>query len=97
MNKIARLDHDSGKITEWDIPTRDSGPYDIVVDPRGKIWFDEFTSNKVVRFDPATGQFTEYALPGTDSQVRKMSVDPTGGIWLAEYTNSRIIRVIEKR
>src|SRR2546426_7170402 len=27
-----------------EVPTPDSGPYDIVVDLRGKIWFDEFTA-----------------------------------------------------
>jgi len=71
----------------------DSGlrPYDIVVDLRGKIWFDEFTANKIVRFDPP---LTNYGvpLPGLDSQVRKMAVDQTGAVWLSEYKNSRMVR-----
>ena len=97
VNKIARLDHDTGKITEWSVPTPNSGPYDIVVDRRGMIWFDEFTANKVVHFDPTTAQFTEYPLPGQDSQVRKITMDQNGAIWLSEYKNSRMVRLVERR
>ncbi|HEX9192319.1 MAG TPA: lyase, partial [Burkholderiales bacterium] len=86
-----------GAIREWEIPTPDSGPYDIAVDHRGKIWFDEFTANKIVRFDPATAKFSEFPLPGVDSQVRKMAVDQAGAVWLSEYKNSRMVRVVERR
>ncbi len=96
-SKLGRLDHDTGKITEWDIPTVNSGPYEVAVDPRGIVWISEFAANKLGRFDPTTEEFTEYVLPGRNSQVRKMTVDPKGDIWLADYNNSAITRVVEKR
>ena len=45
-------------IKEWEIPTPNSAPHDIVVDERNKtVWFTEIGANKIGKFDPPTEQF----------------------------------------
>src|SRR5262249_81161 len=43
-NKIARITP-KGEITEFPIPTADSGPYIPVFDKSGKVWFCESTAD----------------------------------------------------
>lgn len=38
-------------IIEWDIPTSDSSPHDIVVGNDGTVWFTEIATNKIGKFD----------------------------------------------
>jgi streptogramin lyase len=38
-------------IIEWDIPTSDSSPHDIVVVNDGTVWFTEIVTNKIGKFD----------------------------------------------
>ena len=46
-NKIGRLTPATNTITEWNIPTDDSGPYSINFDAiSGNIYFTEYASNK---------------------------------------------------
>jgi streptogramin lyase len=55
----------TANIQEYSIPTPDSGPTDIVVDPSGNVWFTERNGNKIGKLSLA-GIFTEY--PVTFSQ-----------------------------
>ena len=52
-------------IKEWDVPTPNSVPYDIISAQSG-VWFTEEFGNAIARFDPRTLGFREYHLrPGT--------------------------------
>jgi virginiamycin B lyase len=60
-NKIGRITP-KGEITEFPIPTPDSGPYQPAFDRTGKVWFCESTANKIGRLDPTTGKVDEFPL-----------------------------------
>jgi virginiamycin B lyase len=63
--QIGKVDANTGKVTKWTVPTPDSRPRRIDIDPQGNIWFAEFQGGKIGRFDPRTEKFTEWALPGS--------------------------------
>jgi hypothetical protein len=41
-----------GTITECDLPTANSYPYEITAGPDGNIWFAEAGANKIGRITP---------------------------------------------
>jgi virginiamycin B lyase len=55
-----------GMITEFTIPTADSGPFGITAGPDGNLWFAEFVGNKIGRITTA-GVITEFTIPTADS------------------------------
>ena len=48
-----RSHHAAGVITEFPIPTPDSGPRALAAGPDGNIWFSEFNASKIGRITPA--------------------------------------------
>ena len=78
-------------IKEWEVPTPNSAPYDIVVDERNKIvWFTEISTNKIGKFDPATEQFQEFDIPTPSSRPHGLVVDESGNVWFTEMAGSKI-------
>jgi len=57
-------DNATSALTEWTIPTPDSQPAGLALDPSGKCcWFVESSGNKVAHLDPLTDTFQEWAIP----------------------------------
>jgi streptogramin lyase len=55
-------------LTEWAVPTANSGPVNIILDPSGNCcWFVETFSNKIAHFDPTTNAFQEWVIPTANS------------------------------
>src|SRR5919108_5451007 len=78
-------------IKEWEIPTSNSTPHDIVVDERnGIVWFTEINANKIGKFDPTTEQFQEFDVPTPSSRPHGLVVDENGNIWFTEMAGSKI-------
>ena len=78
-------------IKEWEVPTPNSAPHDIVVDERNKIvWFTEISTNKIGKFDPATEQFQEFDIPTPSSRPHGLVVDESGNVWFTEMAGSKI-------
>lgn len=91
--KLVRVDHKTGKMTFFDPPTKDSGAYIAVPDPRTKvIWLTEQTADKIARFDPETQTWTEFSLPIIESDARRIELDPTNPnrIWWAGDTSTHL-------
>ena len=90
-NVIGRLDIETGKITEYGVPTQDAHPYGIVSADDGGLWFCELSGGKLGRIDPASGTITEYTpterawnLGGLSlCEVRSISPIPAAGAWAA--------------
>ena len=56
-------------LTEWVVPTANSGPINIILDPSGNCcWFVESIANKIGHFDPASNSFQEWLIPTAGSQ-----------------------------
>ena len=96
LNKLARLDPSTGKLTEWTPP---NGNYNIMataVDASGNIWFTEQASNYIGRFDPKTETFKTYPLAQTNGHnagPQDLQFDSTGNLWFTELTGGRIGRL----
>ncbi|MFH0849108.1 MAG: CFI-box-CTERM domain-containing protein [archaeon] len=82
-NRIGVLNLTDGKVVEWQIPTANSGPMNLALDPyNGSIWFTEYSGNKIGRLysignphTPGAWKFVEYPLPFTDSYPTDIAVD----------------------
>jgi streptogramin lyase len=87
-NKIGRITP-LGSITEFPVPTTDSGPYGIAAGADGNLWFTESRAGKIGRITPG-GTITEFSLsPGRVPWA--MTAGPDGNVW---YTDAaRIGRV----
>ena len=58
----------SATLTEWTVPTANSGPVNIILDPSGNCcWFAESFANNVAHFDPSSNTFQEWAIPSSNS------------------------------
>jgi streptogramin lyase/mono/diheme cytochrome c family protein len=76
---LAKVEYRSGRITEFNIPAKNSRSYAIAVDTkRNFIWFDETDAGKLGRFDPAHQTFAEFPLPSAEiGYIIRLVVDPT--------------------
>jgi len=77
-------------INEWEIPTPDSAPHDVVVGKNGLVWFTEIATNKIGQFDPKTEQFKEYQIPTPSSRPHGLAVDDDGNVWFTEVGAGKI-------
>ena len=51
-------------LTEYDLPRgSDSQPHDVVSDPDGMIWYQDFGQDFIGRLNPATGEIKEWSVP----------------------------------
>ncbi len=95
--KVARFDPSTKTFKEYDAPGGPrSGPYSIVVDSTGHVWFNQFDGklNDLVELDPATGRMTSYKIPTGPALVRKLSVDASNTVWYANNGQGKIGKVI---
>lgn len=78
------------KIKEWDVPTPNSFPHEIIVDNNGIVWFAEKEGNNIGKFDPQTEEFTEYKIPTQSSKTPGVEADDSGNIWFTERKGHKI-------
>ena len=83
-NKIARIDPDTMKITEYLLPHNDSRPRRIAITKDDVLWYSDYSRGFIGRFDPATGKASEWASPGgPKSQPYAIRV-VNGIVWYSE-------------
>src|SRR5919204_4213922 len=86
----AKAEDDEITVKEWQVPTPNSAPHDIVVDSSGIVWFTEINTNKIGKFDPKTEQFSEFDIPTPSSRPHGLVADDNGNIWFTESGASKI-------
>jgi virginiamycin B lyase len=72
-------------ITEFAIPTPDSGPRALAAGPDGNIWFSEFNTSKIGRITPK-GEITEFELPRPNSGPGDITAGADGNMWFVELS-----------
>jgi len=82
-------------IYEWEIPTSNSGPYDIAVNSSHSwdtfnVWFTECNANKIGMFEPSTETFAEWEIPTPSSGPMGIAIDANGNIWFTEFKANKI-------
>jgi len=73
-NGIARLNAITNELTEWPIPTQNSGPAWTMVDKNDNVWFLEYFGNKIACLNPFTNEITEWPIPTADSRPQGLYV-----------------------
>src|SRR2546426_413556 len=80
-------------ITEYSVPTSDSGPIAITLGVNQTLWFSEINRDKIGVLAQPNYVLTEYALPTTGSGPAEMSIQPgTSYLWITEQYTGRIAR-----
>jgi virginiamycin B lyase len=86
-HKLAVLDPQTGKITEY-TPPQGAGTHTLREDSKGNIW----TSGNITKFDIQTKQFTVYNTPS----VYDMAVDHEDNAWGGAGPKGGLVRVDNK-
>ncbi|MFO0888589.1 MAG: hypothetical protein U0790_05505 [Isosphaeraceae bacterium] len=74
----------SPTVTEFPVPTANSGLWDIETGPDGNLWFTEAGANKIGMIDPTTHAISELATPTANSFPRMITVGSDGNLWFTE-------------
>jgi virginiamycin B lyase len=72
--------------------SRGSRPYGIVLDARGRPWFNLFGTSKLGTIDPATMQLTEIDLPTREARSRRIAMTSDGKVWYVDYAGGYLGR-----
>lgn len=88
QNTIERISG-SGAISDYAIPTPNSGAASITESVDGALWFTEPNANKIGRLDP-TGHFSEFTLPTKNADPVAIAADP-----VSEQCSANVVWVLE--
>src|SRR5215470_19337751 len=84
-----------GQVTAIDIPTRNAGLSDVVVDRSGAVWLLEMRANQIARL--ADGRFTEFTIPTQSAGLTAVAAAPDGGVWFTEISAGKLGRLRDGR
>ena len=98
-NTISYRDPESGKITEFPIPSPWGVPSNAVGDPVRKIgWAVPDYIDRVLKADLSSGQVTEYPLPSSGKEIRNIDIETSANppaVWFVNQRRGRIVRFQE--
>ena len=73
-----------GIITEYQIPTSNSGPEAILSAPNNMFWFTEFSAGKIGELLGQNGTIREFKLNATGATPDSLAMDSQGRIWFSD-------------
>jgi streptogramin lyase len=94
-NRLGMFDPKTEKVTEWEMPTPWTRPYDAQYDDKGYAWTAGMDNDLAVRLNVQTGEFVEYLVPH-ETNVRHVEVLKTGpfsSMWLPDQHGGTITRI----
>jgi len=83
-------------VTQFVLPTSNSGPMDVAAGPGGTLWVTEYNANKVARLSlTGTGgvSIQEFWVPTSASQPSRIAAGPDGNMWFTEYNALEVSRI----
>jgi streptogramin lyase len=78
----------TGTITEFPIPSAESGAAGIAPGPDGNVWFTEYEADKIGRVTP-TGTVTEFPVPTAEGGPTAIVTGPDGNLWFTEHGSGK--------
>jgi virginiamycin B lyase len=81
---VGRFEMASGKFRLWKTGER-TNPYGIVLDSKGRPWFDLFGTNKIGTIDPQTLELKTYVIPNDSARPRRIAVTSNDQIYWGDY------------
>lgn len=82
--EVAGQTGSSGVITEYQIPTSNSGPEAIIAAPNQVFWFTEFNSGKIGEVFGQNGTIHDFKANATGVQPASLGLDKQGRIWFSD-------------
>jgi virginiamycin B lyase len=91
---LGRLDPASGKVTQFETPSRGGGPHTLVISHDGVIWFTLQSGDKIGRLDTKSpGPITEYKTSGGPYGI---TLDKSGTVWFCRMSDDKLGRLDPK-
>jgi virginiamycin B lyase len=81
---VGRFDPATGKFRLWKTGAG-TRPYGVVIDSKGRPWFDLFGTNKIATIDPQTFELKEYDLPSEGARPRRIAITSRDQIYWGDY------------
>lgn len=82
---VGRFDPATGRFRLWKTGAG-TRPYGIVLDSKGRPWFDLFGTNKLATIDPASFELRTYELPAANARPRRIAITSGDQIYWGDYT-----------
>jgi virginiamycin B lyase len=82
---VGRFELATGTFRLWKTGPR-TNPYGIVLDSKGRPWFDLFGTNKIGTIDPKTLELKEFTIPNDSARPRRIAVTSDDKIYWGDYT-----------
>jgi len=84
----------NANLTEWTLPTANSVPLGLSLDPSGHCcWFVEYSGNKVGHLDPSTNTFQEWIIPTAGANPLGIATTTISGslaLWGTEFAKDKV-------
>lgn len=96
VNKLVRLDSNTGSLLICSPPNGKYGIMQTVVDGQGSVWYTEQNAGYIGKFVPSTQTFSTYPLApvkGHSAGPQDLAFDPSGKLWFTEVSGNRIGRL----
>jgi peptide/nickel transport system substrate-binding protein len=94
VTSIASQPQSDATLTEWTIPTINSGPWALTLDPSGHCcWFLEYYGDKIAHFDPSNNTFQEWTIPTPQANPYALTttiIDGSLVLWGTEFGADKI-------
>ena len=82
---VGRFDPATGKFRLWKTGD-ETRPYGIVIDSKGRPWFDLFGTNKIGTIDPQSFELKQYELPDAKAHPRRIAITSRDQLYWGDYT-----------
>ena len=92
---IGEIEAKTGKVTWFDLPTKNARARRMNIDDQDRIWVTEYRGNKVAMFNTKTHEVKEYPAPPYTFPYRA-AVDKNGDIWTGGMHTDRAVRINPK-
>jgi virginiamycin B lyase len=81
---VGRFDPGSGRFRLWKTGAG-TRPYGIVIDSKGRPWFDLFGTNKIATIDPRTEELREYVIAHERARPRRIALTSDDQVYWGDY------------
>jgi streptogramin lyase len=93
---IGRIDAKTKEVSLYEIPSANSRPRRIEMDPQDRLLVAEYGNNRIAVFDTKTEKFTEWEMPTKWTWPYYVTQDKNGELWTGGMNTDRVVRVNQK-
>ena len=91
-NVLIKYNQNSGMFEEYAIPTESGGPFALLLDDDGNLWFTESQAGKIGVLDTKTAEIKEFSPKIPLKSPEALFFDTQGNLWIAEHTGPGIVK-----